>query len=661
MKPALLSAAVALALPALAQAADAHLPELVVEASKLEKDPFTMTQSTSVLEEEDIRDGAYSDVTEILRSLPGIEFKQVGGPGQYTYLRMRGFSAGHVLVVLDGVTLNHPSSGDAGSLLGRLDPASISRIEVLRGPQAVLYGANATAGVISITTKRGREPHLSVGAEAGSRAWKKARASWQHVAEVGEGQLRSAVHASKVDSGGLIKHEAFRDETLQLALDYSSARFDAGLSVWHDDSRFNFAHLTEVTRTARPSYWSSQLPDPNAYNDFRTGVFKAYVEHHLSDALSQRLEAGWTESRRKILDRDDGLLGHVTAPWDHFSVDWVNFYQEGERVPVFDRGSAQPANYKDRSAQFDYSLRYAAGGAKALAGIERYESSAKQWGSYGRLDGDADRKSFYLNGEYALGTSGLTLAGGLRHDDYDVWGSKTTGSVGASYALGSLTLFANHGTSYRAPTLGELFNPIYGSTALKPESGRTTEIGIRQLIPDIGLSWEANAWLARLKDAVIYDAGIPNPRNPWGGHGQYANANEQRTRGVELSFAWALDPRWTVTGNYTYTDSHIKDAARGWGRTVLVAPNRASVGVRYSKGALTAGASAYYTDSRLDWTRRDRVDDYLRVDVSARYAATRDLALYARIENLFDADTREGLGYKTPGVYGIAGIEYRFF
>lgn len=660
MKYSLLSAAATLALSPLAQAADSRLPEMVVEATKLEKEPFMMTQSTSVIEETDITDGAYTDVTEILRSLAGIEFKQVGGPGQYNYLRMRGFGAGHVLIVVDGVTLNQPSSGDVGNLLSRMDPNSISRIEILRGPQAVLYGANATAGVISITTKRGSQPQFSAAVEAGSLDWKKARASWQHVAEVGDGQLRSSVYASKTDSDGLLKYEGFRDETLQLALDYRGAQFDAGLSVWHDDSRYNFAHLTEVTRTPRPSYWSSQLPDPNAYNNFRTGLVKAYVEHRLSDSLSQRLEAGWTESKRKTLDRDDGLLGYATAPWDDFSVDWMNYFQKGERVPIFDNGSAQAANYKDRSTQVDYSLRYGAGGVKAIAGVERYESSAKQWGRYGQLDGDDDRNSFYLNGEYTLGKSGLTLAGGVRYDDYDVWGNKTTGSLGATYALGSLTLFANHGTSYRAPTLAELFNPTYGNTSLKPESGRTSEIGIRQLIPDTGFSWEANAWHARVTDVVIYDGSIPNPRNTRGGFGQYANANEQRTRGVELSFAWALDHVWTIKGNYTYTDSHIKDAA-GWGRTVLIAPNRANLGVNYAKGPLTASANVYYTDSRLDWTRRDWIDDYVRTDVSARYAVSKDLAVYARIENLFDVNAPEGLGYKQTGRYGIAGIEYRFF
>ena len=663
MKYPLLSAATALVLLPAAHAADTALSSVVVEATKLEKSQFTMTQSASVVEEEDIVRGGYADVTEVLRSLAGIEFKQVGGPGQYTYLRMRGFGAGHVLVVVDGMTLNQAGSGDVGSLLGQLDPSMISRIEVLRGPQAVLYGANATAGVISITTKRGsQEPRLSIAAEAGSLGWRKLKGNWQHVVELGDGQLSSSLYASKTDSDGVHRHEEFKDEELQLALDYRSASFDAGLSAWHADNRFSFAQLTEVTRSSgHPTYWASQLPDPNAWNDTRTRVVSAYLEHRLSDSLSHRLEAGWTESRRKTLDRDDGLLGYVTAPWDGFSPDWMNFYNRGDAVPIFDNGSPQAAYYKDKSTEFDYSLRYSANGLKALAGIELYESDARQWGQYGELDGDTDRKSFYLNGEYAVGSSGLTLAAGLRHDDYDVWGDKTTGSVGASYQLGSTTLFANHGTSYRAPTLQQLFNPTYGSTSLSPESGRSTEIGIRQLVPDTGFSWEATAWHSRIKDVVIYDGSIPNPKNPFGGFGLYANADQQRTRGLELSFAWALNQAWTLKGNYTYTDSHTRKAGADYARTVLIARHKANLGAFYANGPLSAGVNAYYTGRRLDWTQRDWVDDYLRIDVSARYALNKDVALYARVENLFDADVSEGLGYEQPGVYGIVGIEYRFF
>lgn len=660
MKHALLSAATALALLPAAQAADTLLPEMTIEASRLDKASSTLTQSASVVEAEEIARGGYTDVTEILRSLAGIEFKQVGGPGQYNYLKMRGFGAGHVLVVVDGVTLNQAGSGDVGNLLSQLDPASISRIEVLRGPQAVLYGANATAGVISITTKRGGAPRLSVGAEAGSLGWQKLKASWQHAVELGPGQLRTSVHASRVDSDGVHKYEGFKDETFQFAADYSTEQIDAGISLWHTDSRFDYAHLTEVTRSARPSYWGGQLPDPNAYNTTRTAVLQAYVEHHLSTTLSHRLAAGQTLSQRKSRDLDDGLLGYITAPWDNFTVNWMDYYNQGDAVPIHDSGSPLTAHNKDRSTQFDYSLRYAADGLKALAGAERYESSTRQWGRWGTLKGEADRGSFYVNGEYAVGDSGLTLAAGLRHDDYDVWGDKTTGSLGASYRLGSLTLFANHGTSYRAPTLQQLFNPNYGSVTLKPESGRTTEIGVRQHLANTGLNWEATLWHAQVSDVVIYDSSIANPNNPYG-YGQYANADKQRTRGIEFSLAWALDDAWTVKGNYTYTDSHTRKVGADDERTVQIARHKANLGLFYVKSPFSASAHAYYTDKRLDWTGRDWIDDYVRVDVAARYAVSKDVSLYARVENVFDADAPEGLGYKQPGTYGIVGVEYRFF
>ncbi len=208
------------------------LNEVVVEASKLDKDLFTMTQAATVIEQADIERGAYTSVTEILRTVPGIEFKQVGGPGQYTYLRMRGFGAGYVLVVVDGVTMNMGSSGDVGNLIGQIDPASIESIEILRGPQTVLYGANASAGVISITTKRGTlDPQRSVSVEVGSLGWKKAKASLQQVHDVGDGKLSTSLSLSKTDSDGVIRYEGLLDgaQVWSVALNVGRRPCNAGL------------------------------------------------------------------------------------------------------------------------------------------------------------------------------------------------------------------------------------------------------------------------------------------------------------------------------------------------------------------------------------------------------------------------------------------------
>lgn len=142
--------------------------EVVVTATKIERPARYVTDSVTVITAEEIRERNFTDTTEILRQTAGIAFKQAGGPGQFNYPKVRGFGAGHFLVVVDGVKINEGLFPGVGNFIGQIDPKLIERIEILRGPQADLYGSDSTAGVIAITTK---EPLPGTNTTLGGRAW----------------------------------------------------------------------------------------------------------------------------------------------------------------------------------------------------------------------------------------------------------------------------------------------------------------------------------------------------------------------------------------------------------------------------------------------------------------------------------------------------------
>ncbi len=640
--------------------------DVVINATKLDKSLTNLTQSVTVITEEDIKEKSYSDLTEVLRHSAGIEFKQAGGPGQFNYPMLRGFnSSSNLLIVIDGVKINKASSGNVGHLVGQIDPSNVEKIEILRGPQAALYGANSTAGVISITTKSGEVTEAYVGIEAGSLGWRKTYGSFRDSKKIDSGLLLLSLNHSNIDSDNVHPEEYYENTSRQIKLEYKSDLIQAGISYWETDNEFGYAELDEAyCCQTSATHWAFQTPDPHQFSATEDEVLSIYVKHTITKSLSQKIQLGSNHNAYTSQDLDDGLLGYQIAPYDNFQygydVNWDPiFYSQGAAVPITDSGSDEALKYRDKTIQVDYNLIYKTDTLAGLLGIESYKADAKQYGRYGELEGDADHDSIYLNGEYASIDTGFVIAVGLRHDNYEDWDQKTTGNIGLSYRFVSTTIFTNYGTSYKTPTLSNLLNPGYGDPDLGAEEGKTGELGLRQELFRGRLNWDATLWYTELEDVIFYDQGLLRLDGS-GESGRYNNGDEQQTHGIELNASYDISTDLTLSGNYTYTDSHIKKVNADWERTPQIPNNKANLDLTYRVENIVTSAHAYYTGSRYRWAGDVEMKEYVRFDVSARIHLTDGLTVYTRIENLFDEEITEGLGYKQPGTYAIAGFDYNF-
>jgi outer membrane cobalamin receptor len=274
------------------------------------------------------------------------------------------------------------------------------------------------------------------------------------------------------------------------------------------------------------------------------------------------------------------------------------------------------------------------------------------------LESDIYNYSFYINDQVLLFGDALILSAGLRRDENEVFGGETTGKVGSAYTfygLGS-TLFANYGTSFRAPTIFNIYDAIYGNEDLSPETGWTIEGGIRQDLADGRINLEATYWYSELDNVIIFDYSIPNPASSVGS-GKYANQDAAETSGVEVVIGAQITEHINLEGNYTYTDSFSeKDGVRS--RMVQIARNKGSLTLSYQADRFKLGVTGYYSGPRLRYKGDIEMEEYFRVDLFGRFGLTDSLNLYGRVENLLDEDIEEGLGYEQPGVYGIVGLEW---
>ena len=127
-------------------------------ATTTETSLFETGANVSVISADDIARSHQSSLIELIKQVPGVHINQATGiNGQAARLSLRGTQARHTAFIVDGVRLNNTNSAD-GAAAHNISLANIERIEILRGPQSVLYGSNAIGGVISITTKKATKP-----------------------------------------------------------------------------------------------------------------------------------------------------------------------------------------------------------------------------------------------------------------------------------------------------------------------------------------------------------------------------------------------------------------------------------------------------------------------------------------------------------------------
>ena len=370
---------------------------------------------------------------------------------------------------------------------------------------------------------------------------------------------------------------------------------------------------------------------------------------------------GWFEKHNHTNDLDDGLLGYESAPFDNFTFKGVT-YNMGDQIPIYDKGTGVAYGTDNKNMMADYNFIWDAkmgnaGSNSMLLGLEYLYQEGGKWGRYGDLEGDFYNYSFYVNDQLLLLGDALVLSAGLRRDEHEVYGAKTTGKIGSAYTFFSMgtTLFANYGTSFRAPSIFNLYS-VYGNEDLKPEEGWTVEGGVRQVFMGGRIDVEVTYWYSELDDVIAFDYTIPNPAAPRG-YGKYANRDSGETSGVEVAFGSRLTDHLKLDGNYTYTHAYTeKDGERF--RTVQIARNKGSLTLSYEADKYYVGITGHYTGPRLRWRGDIDYDDgYTRFDLAGRYNLWKGLSVYTRVNNIFDVEYNED-PFEMPGFYAIVGVTY---
>jgi outer membrane cobalamin receptor len=218
-------------------------------------------------------------------------------------------------------------------------------------------------------------------------------------------------------------------------------------------------------------------------------------------------------------------------------------------------------------------------------------------------------------------------------------------------AATNTTLRANWGKGFKVPSFFSLSDPIVGNPDLKPETSRSIDAGVTQALWDNRVTLSATYFYNRFDDLIDFDTATF----------QLVNRDEVTTQGVELSLRMQPWSAIGFTAHMTYVETDIENSPtelrnrpkwRG-GFAVLWHP----------LPALDINVSTLFVSESLDFSvptgERD-LDDYSHTDVAVTWTVVSTLQLFVKVNNLFDADYEEAIGFPAPGINPSGGIRARF-
>jgi iron complex outermembrane receptor protein len=530
--------------------------------------------------DEDIKYSGAKKISDVFRMVPGLDVVDINS--FYSGVQSRGYSfvpkyAREMLVLIDGRTVYTPEINATFWDQIPLFLEDIERIEVIRGPNAALYGANAFNGVINIITK---DPEDAQGALVSATIGNQ-QSQWETARFGGTaGNLCYRVTA------GYHETEGFKSVSDHLSKPQVTARADYQLdATQHFSLQGGYTGgERELSRTVQPDITSFFLMTKyeksfNAHNKLLVQYYHDYRNSEMTFGHADKL---WEEDVEIQYNRDGDKYNMVIGA--------------GLRYDFVKHGFLSGQTYKE----------YALNGPHDLSLKKQSNHILKLFGNY----------------TYRL-TEQLHLTGALMAEDNDFVGTMFSPKAVLVYLpTENNSLRFSLSRAYRTPSFIEneadfavpvAFKPFYlgqeGNRDLKPERMVAYELGYRGRFLNNTLTANIETFYHNINNIILYSL---KPNDP--GIYRFENRRSNHVRGVEASFAWKLADWWRLTMSYTYqkaTDDYLKG---------LVIENKYSMGNRFMLPmGFAANMQLYYVGrtryEKEAWIPASTVKDYTRLDV----------------------------------------------
>jgi len=672
--------------------------EVVVTAASTPQAPESVSKAVSVIDasEADTRDSAsLSDVVDLV---PGVRVQQLGGPGAFTSIQIRGLRTEDTAVLVDGLRLRDASAtqADASGLIEDLLFTNASQVEVMRGSGSSLYGTNAIGGVINVITEDGGgRTRGNLLLEGGSLGTFRGRA--QVSGGFDKDRLQYSMGVAETDvTNGVGGDAPFRDLSAQASVTYHLApaiRLTARLYAADSFSKV----MGEPDILGSPSGFgiinaapgTTFLPAPDNPDSTRAARFVSAAliySQQLTPRLDYTLSYQLVSNGRRYGDGPAGTGyqpdGSTRSLYDgriqtlngqvHYRVSQNNLLNGG-----YEFESESYAN--DNSQQNDSSAASAVS-VTQLSHSAFVQDQAQFFGGRLQLSGAFRAQYFTLDRPVFTPLASAPYQGVPLTSPTPAY----TGDGSAAYLFrkSETKLRAHVGRGYRSPSLyerfGAGFDPVYGYSVygdprLKPEHSTSIDAGIDQTFLHGHIKTSASYFYTWLQDVVSFDtSGLIDPAtDPFGRYIGYLNTKGGISRGVELSATMAPTRRLRATGAYTYVNAIERTPIVGDVLETFVVPrNQFSVLVTEQATSRllftfdSVQSSSYLAPIYGDVvTQTYRFGGLHKVNLGVSYRLPikdyQAIRLFARANNLFNQTYFEN-GFLTAGRTALGGLQFEF-
>ncbi|MEM6476894.1 MAG: TonB-dependent receptor [Pseudomonadota bacterium] len=602
-------------------------PEIIVSAtrdSSARLDDYT--GSVTVLDRDQIAQRQIRNISDALRDVPSLAVAEIAGQ---TQIRLRGSEANHVLVLVDGIEVSDPGSGEYD--IGTLQAEIGSRVEVLRGPQSALYGNDALSGVVAYESASGSDV---------------------------------AGFAGRIEGGA--------NSTLN-----GAARYGAGGSGW--DAALS---ATVVSTDGEPN---ARGGTRDIGRDSYTVSGKGSVE--VAPGFALRAAARYVQTEGQSNDQDFGFgsptlglvidspgvgfeneafFGLVGARFEALNGAWT--HDLSAQIADTKRNTFNPAGLTSDSEsdrfKASYVTAYNFGGSDhTLTFAADYELEG--FNNVATFNDRKEVENAGFVGEYRYAGERFDFAAALRHDTNNLFEDATTFRIGAGVNVTDSTrLRAAVGTGVKNPTLNELFGffdgAFVGNPNLQPEESTSWEVGLDKGFADDRVRFSLTYFSAELDNEIftVFPAPtfIARPGN---------RDTVSTQSGIEVSISAILGGGFTFDGAYSFLDAeengveevrrpdHLASAVLNW-----AGPDdkfSANLAVRYNGEAQDLDFSTGTFPAPLA-----TLEDYTLVNLNARVKLAKGVSAFGRVENLLDERYEPVFSFVAPGRTALVGIEAAF-